>query len=53
MNNLRQILIKLTKIKYKEKTLKAAQESNNIQGNPDKGIGSFFSRNSAGQKGFT
>ena len=44
----RYLLIKLTKIKYTEKILKA---TNNIQGNSHKVIRSFFSRNSAGQKG--
>ena len=50
-NTLRQILIKLTKIKDKEKILKASQgkESSNIQGNPNKVISRFFSRNSAVQ----
>ena len=49
----RHILIKLIKIKDKEKILKAAREKkqNNIQGNPDNVIGRGFSRNSAGQKG--
>ena len=49
------MLIKLTKIKDKEKILKAAREKKqityNIQGNPGKVIGRFFSRNSVGQKG--
>ena len=45
-NTLRHILIKLTKIKDKEKILKVAREKN-----PDKAISRFFSRNSAGQKG--
>ena len=37
-NTLRHILIKLSKIKYKEKILKAAREKqqNNIQRNPQK-----------------
>ena len=37
-NKLRHILIKLTRIKHKEKILKAAREksANNIQGNPHK-----------------
>ena len=37
-NTQRHILIKLPKIKYKEKILKAAREktANNIQGNPHK-----------------
>ena len=48
----RHILIKLTKIKDKEKILKAARKkTSNIQGNPNKVISRFFSRNSAGQKG--
>ena len=36
---LREILIKLTKIKHKEKTLKAARDktTSNIQGKPYKG----------------
>ena len=48
----RHILIKLSKIKDKEKILKTARvkETNNIQGNPDKVISRFFSRNSAGLK---
>ena len=51
-NTPRCILIKLTKIKFKEKILKAAREKkNNIQRNPRKVISRFFSRNSAGQKG--
>ena len=52
-NTLRHILIKLTKIKDKEKILKAAREKKqiNIQGNPNKVISRFFNRNSAGQKG--
>ena len=52
-NTPRHILIKLTKIKDKEKILKAARDKagSNIQGNPNKVIGRFFSRNSAGQKG--
>ena len=37
INTPRHILIKLSKIKYKEKILKAAREkNNNIQGNPHK-----------------
>ena len=45
-NTPRPILIKLTKIKDKEKILIAAREKkHNIQGNPDKVIGRFFSRN--------
>uniref|UniRef100_A0A8D1NE16 L1 transposable element RRM domain-containing protein n=1 Tax=Sus scrofa TaxID=9823 RepID=A0A8D1NE16_PIG len=52
-NTPRHILIYLTKIKDKEKILKAAREkkTSNIQGNPNKVISRFFSRNSAGQKG--
>ena len=52
-NTPRHIVIKLTKIKDKEKILKAAREKKQItiQGNPDRVIGRFFSRNSAGQKG--
>ena len=52
-NTLRLILIKLTKIKDKEKILKAAREKKQItyKGNPIKVVGRFFSRNSAGQKG--
>ena len=48
-NTPRHILVKLTKIKYKEKILKAARD--NIQGNPHKLNSCSFSRNSAGQKG--
>ena len=46
------ILIKLTKIKFKEKNIKSSKgkATNNIQGNPHKVIMWFFSRNSAGQK---
>ena len=49
----RHILIKLTKIKYKEKILNAARENQQItyKGIPIKVISLFFSRNSAGQKG--
>ena len=52
-NTPRHILIKLTKIKDKEKILKATREKKhiNIQGNPDKVINRFSSRNSEGQKG--
>ena len=50
-NTPRHIIIKLTKIKDKEKILKAAREKSNIQGNPNKVIGRFFNRNSAVQKG--
>ena len=48
-NTPRHILNKLTKIKFKEKVLKAARgRQNNIQRNPLKVT---FSRNSAGRKG--
>ena len=51
-NTPRHILIKLTKIKDRENIESSyGKETNNIQGNPDKVIGRFFSRNSAGQKG--
>ena len=51
-NTPRHILIKLTKIKFKEKILKAAMEKQKIiQRNPHKVITWFFSRHSAGQKG--
>ena len=52
-NTLRHILIKLTKIKDKEKISKAARKkkTNNTQGNLNKVISRFFSRNSACQKG--
>ena len=52
-NMLRHILIKLTKIKYKEKNIKSSKgkATNNIQGNPHMVIRGLFSRNSAGQKG--
>ena len=54
-NTPKHILIKLTKIKDKEKNTESRQgkkkKTNNIQGNPDKVIGRFFSRNSAGKKG--
>ena len=52
-NTPRLILIKLNKIKDKEKILKAAREEKQItyKGNPIKVVGRFFSRNSAGQKG--
>ena len=52
-NTLRHILIKLTKIKDKEKILKAARGKKQVtyKGTPDKVIGRFFSGNSAGQKG--
>ena len=45
---LRHILIKLTKIKDKEKILKAAREKK--QGNPNKVISADFSAETAGQK---
>ena len=46
------ILIKLIKIKCKEKTIKSSKgkATNNLKGNPHKFISGFFSRNSAGQK---
>ena len=49
----RHILIKLTKIKDKEKLLRATRDkaTTNIQGNPHEVMSWFFSRNSAGQKG--
>ena len=52
-NTPRHILIKLTKIKDKEKILKAAREKKQItyKGTPKSAIGRFFNRNSAGQKG--
>ena len=51
-NTPRHILIKLTKIKDKEKGLtKSGKATNNIQGNPHKVISGFFTRNSAGKKG--
>ena len=53
-NTPRHILIKLTKIKDKEKILKAAREKKQItyKGTPIRSsAGRFFSRNSAGQKG--
>ena len=51
-NILKHILIKLTKIKDKEKILKATREKKkNMQRKPNKVIGRFFSRNPAGQKG--
>ena len=51
-NTARHILIKLTKIKDKEKNTESGWgKRNNIHGSPDKVIGRFFSRNSAGQKG--
>ena len=52
-NRLRHILIKLTKIKYKEKNIESSKgkATYNTQGNPHKVISWFFSRNSAGQKG--
>ena len=50
-NTLRHILIKLTKIKDKEKILKAAREKKQVtyKGTSNKVISRFFSRNSAGQ----
>ena len=51
-NTPRHIFIKVTKIKDNEKILKTAREKkHNIQGNPDKVIGRFFSGNSGDQKG--
>ena len=52
-NMLRHILIKLSKIKYKEKILKAAREEQQItyKGIPIRLTAVFFSRNSASQKG--
>ena len=52
-NTPRHILIKLTKIKDKEKILKAAREKKQVayKGTPDKVTGRFFSRNPAVQKG--
>ena len=49
----RHILIKRTKIKDKEKILKAAREKKQItyKGTPKRLSADFFSRNSAGQKG--
>ena len=52
INPRRHILIKLTKIKYKERILKSAKDeaTSNIQGKPHTLNSWFFSRNSAGQK---
>ena len=52
-NTPRHILIKLTKIKDKEKILKAAREKKQVtyKGTPIRISGRCFSRNSAGQKG--
>ena len=51
-NTPRHILIKLTKIKDRENLESSwGKEINQIQGNPNKVIGRFFSRNSVGQKG--
>ena len=52
-NTPRYILIKLTKIKHKEKNIKNKKRKarNNMQGNSHKVVSCFFSRNSAGQKG--
>ena len=48
----RHILIKLTKIKNKEKNEKQQQKSKkSIQGKSHKVISEFFSRNTADQKG--
>ena len=51
-NTPRHILVKLTKIKDKEKILKAAREKKQItyKGTPIRLSADFFSRNSAGQK---
>ena len=48
----RPILIKVTKIKHKEKNIKSIKgnATNNIQENPHKVNGLSFSRDSAGQK---
>ena len=50
-NTPRHILIKLTKIKDKEKILKAAREKKQVTYKGTPIIGRFFSRNSAVQKG--
>ena len=52
-NMARHILVKLTKTKHKERTLKAAREKQQVtyKGNPIRLTADFFSRNSAGQKG--
>ena len=52
-NTPRHILLRLTKIKFKEKNIKSSKgkAKNNIQRNPHKVISRFFSRNSACQKG--
>ena len=52
-NMARHMLIKLSKIKYKEKNIKSSKgkKPNNIQRNPHKVNSSSFSRNSASQKG--
>ena len=52
-NTPRHILIKLSKIKYKEKNIKSikGKTTNNIQGNPHKVNSCSCSRNSASQKG--
>ena len=54
-NMSRDILIKLSKIKYKEKNIKISKgkATNNIQWNPHKVNSWSFSRNSASQKGVT
>ena len=51
-NTPRYILIKLTKIKFKEKILKAGREQQQVtyKGIPIRLSADFFSRNSAGQK---
>ena len=52
-NMLRYIIIKLTKIKDKEKNIKSnkGKATNSIQGNSHKLISQFLGRNSTGQKG--
>ena len=54
-NTPRHILIKLSKIKFKEKILKASRENQQItyKGTPIRLSGDIFSRNSAIQKGVT
>ena len=51
-NRPRHILIKLSKIKYKEKNIKSSKRKtkNNIQGNPHNVNSCSFSRNSASKK---
>ena len=52
-NTPRHILVKLSKIKYKEKNIKSSKRKAtiNIQGNPHEVNSCSFSRNSASQKG--